>query len=218
MDTITEKIRLALGQTLMLEPSNPYYHCFNTGGVECEVGGFLYSLVRMIKPKYILETGTHKGISASYMGLAMSDNTMPGNLDTIEYDLANYKDAKDLFSKLIINDYVISNLCLVKDFVPRKEYDLMFLDTEVNLRLHELIKFFPHLKYGGYIFIHDMPYSLCQNNVNPDHPEFKHWPIGEIPLQVTEWIKEDKLRPMFFPNPRGMMGLYKPTPDEHKWL
>ena len=49
------------------EPTNAEYTCFNYGGVETEVGEFLYGLVRMLKPRNVFETGTHHGVSSSYI-------------------------------------------------------------------------------------------------------------------------------------------------------
>ena len=52
------------------EITNAEFEMFNTGGVEVEVAELLYSLVSVWKPNFILETGTHLGISSAYMGLA----------------------------------------------------------------------------------------------------------------------------------------------------
>ena len=46
---------------------------FNTGGIECEVGELLYGLVRALKPKHILETGTYHGLSSTYMALGLKE-------------------------------------------------------------------------------------------------------------------------------------------------
>jgi hypothetical protein len=89
------------------------------------------------------------------------------------------------------------------------DVDLMFLDTEPDIRFNELRRFYPKLRYGGYVFIHDAPRGLCQGNINPDHPEYKHWPIGTINREVHEWVLDHDLVPFFFGTPRGFMGLYK---------
>ena len=58
---------------LAIEPevAHPTYSMFNSGGVEVEVGEFLHSMVRVTKPMHILETGTHLGVSAAFMALAL---------------------------------------------------------------------------------------------------------------------------------------------------
>ncbi len=43
------------------------YEAFNDGSVEVEIGEFLHGMVRLLKPRYILESGTYFGISSSYL-------------------------------------------------------------------------------------------------------------------------------------------------------
>lgn len=71
IETILEKCP----QLLVSPEHTPHkysYTMITSGGVEIEVGEFLAALVRMVKPNYILETGTHYGLSSSFMGLALS--------------------------------------------------------------------------------------------------------------------------------------------------
>lgn len=84
---------------LLPEPTNAEFKMYNTGGVEQEVGEFLYGLVRILKPNHVLETGTHKGIASSYMGSALKENTK-GKLTTVEYEQTHYTEANLLFAKL----------------------------------------------------------------------------------------------------------------------
>jgi predicted O-methyltransferase YrrM len=191
------------------------YTAFNDGSVECEVGEFLYSIVRILKPRYILETGTYKGVSSSYMGQGLKDNAT-GFLDTLEIEDQHIQTSKQLWNALDLNKWIIPHHLSSGDFNPTYNYELMFLDSEPNLRFGELVKFFPFLTEGGYVFIHDVPPTLCQGNVNPDHPEIKSWPFGDLPEEIKQWVKEDKLRPIHFPNPRGMLGFYK-SGKEYKW-
>jgi len=57
----------------------------------------------------------------------------------------------------------------------------------------------------------------AQGNINPDHPEFKSWPFGDLPQEIKNWVKDGMLRPFHLPNPRGMIGFYKTRMDEYKW-
>ena len=68
---------------------------FNSGSVEVEVAEFLYSFTRLIKPKLVVETGTHKGISALYIALALEKNNQ-GKIKTFEVIGPLQKDAKAL--------------------------------------------------------------------------------------------------------------------------
>lgn len=190
------------------------YKMFDDGGVEQEVGEFLYGMVRILKPKSILETGTYTGVSASYMGMAMKENGY-GLLETVEIDNYHKNRAENLWKKLYIESYVYCWLVSSLEFDPKTTYDMFFLDSEPNLRFKELVKFYPKLKEGGYVFIHDLPRSMTQGNINPDHPEIASWPFGDLPEEIKQWEKSGELVRMHFPNPRGMVGWYKRHKDDY---
>lgn len=192
------------------------YTAFNDGSTECEVGEFLYGLVKILKPRYILETGTYKGISSSYMAQGLKENNT-GFIDTLEIDEGLIQTSKQLWNALELTKWINSMREDCQKFQPQHNYELMFLDSEPYYRYGELKRFFPYLTEGGYAFIHDCPLSLCQGNFNPDHPEFRSWPFGDLPEEIKQWVKEGKLRPMHFPNPRGMVGFYKVRKDEYIW-
>ena len=195
------------------------YSMADDGGVECEVGEFLYSMVRILKPIHILETGTYTGISAMYMGQGLKDNKLPNTeLFTCDIEIQHLDRARKLWQQTQVSDYIFSKQIESLKLEPaQSDYDLMFLDSEPNLRFAELVRFYPYLKPGGYVFIHDTPRSLCQGNVNPDHPEIKSWPFGDLPQEIKDWVKDGNLVPFHFPNPRGMTGFYKPKLEDYIW-
>lgn len=194
------------------------YLAFNDGSVECEVADFLYGMVRILKPKMVFESGTYKGISSAYIAQGLKDNNR-GVLDTCEINDLHIETSKQLWTMLeVFPKWVKPHRIESLKFEAVCNYDLMFLDSEPNLRFHELVRFYPHLSEGGYAFIHDCPPSLTQGNVNPDHPEIESWPFGNLPEEIKQWVREGKLRVIHFPNPRGMIGLYRVRRDEYKWL
>lgn len=196
--------------------SHSKYSAFNDAGVECETGEFLYSMVRLLKPQNILETGTHHGIGASYMGLAAKDNGF-GLVTTIEFIPEIQRVAFDRFARLGLTQHVQSILGRVEGFAPTTTYGLVLLDTEPITRFAELVKFYEHLEPGGFMFIHDTPRGLCQGNVNTDHPEISSWPFGDIPESMQNLVKSGQLRAFHFPTPRGLVGFYKVHPEDVKW-
>lgn len=198
------------------EPSNPQYLCFNTGGVEVEVGEFFYGLVRMMKPKAILETGTHKGISAAYMAGALKDNSdrgAYGTITTVEFLEPNYEESKDLFAKLGLENFIKQELkdAASCDFGDT-QFDFIFLDTEPQTRFSELVKFYKNLRPGGYLGIHDLHPHMHQIE-NLEHGFA--WPYGPIPVAMDNLVKEKKLVPFHFRTPRGLTMFYKPTEYDH---
>jgi len=189
------------------------FHSFNDAGVEIEVGEFLYALVRILKPANVLETGTHHGIGASYMGQALKDNG-EGHLDTIEFLPEIYSRAIKRITDLKLLREVSVHLTDARAFVPVNKYQLILLDTEPQTRFEELLRFFPCLEPGGFVFIHDLHRHMHQIE-NKDHGFA--WPFGPIPEEMKYLIKRGHLVPFHFPTPRGLTGFYKPSKEDFKW-
>lgn len=201
-----------------LEPSDATYLCFNTGGVEVEVGEFLYGLVRMIKPGLILETGTHKGISAAYMAAALEANTKQGGvgkLVTVEFLEPNYLESKELFDKMGIAGYIKQVMADAMQFTHNGgNFDLIFLDTEPQTRFAELERFYPQLNDGGFIMIHDLHPHMHQI---PNEEHGFAWPYGKIPNGMADLVTSGKLIPFHFRTPRGFTLFYKPGAEDYQF-
>lgn len=199
--------------------TNRGYQMFNTGSVEVEVAEFLYGLVRMLKPGRILDTGTHYGISALYMGQALKDNGENGIVISLEHDRTYAEKAQELWGNAgLLNKQIFCEIGNSLDFDFKDDpYDLMFLDTEPQIRFQELVKFYPHLKEGGFVFLHDLPRGFCKGNINPQHPEIESWPWGKVPEEMNKLLSEGKLTKWHFPNPREMAGFYRVREDDYKW-
>lgn len=121
------------------------YEAFNSGSVEKEVGEILYSFARILKPNHILDLGTHKGISAAYMGLACRDNGK-GIVDTVEYDKSHFDDAKRLWNTMSLDEYIFQYKCSVDEFInDAVVYDMILIDTEPSTRWEELERFMHNL-------------------------------------------------------------------------
>lgn len=193
------------------------YSMYDSGGTELCVSEYLWALVRLLKPEHILETGCYTGVSSLYMAQALKDNGF-GNLLTLEIENTHKLRAENLWNSCGVSDYVKCILTPSLEYyeLSNKQYDLIFLDSEPGIRFAELVRFFPYLKEGGYVGIHDLPNSLCQGNVNPDHPEMKSYPYGDLPEQIKEWLKTDKLRMIHFPSPRGLTFFYKPKENDYR--
>ena len=232
MKTITERL-MELDPSLEIHDEGEWnntksrYMAFNSGGVECEVGEFLYSLVRMIKPQRILETGTHLGIGAFYMGLALKDNEEvtpepqtiygePGHLDTVEFIEEIYAKAVHRIVTVGLESYVTCHLADARQFLPEmgNRYNLILLDTEPQTRFEEFIKFWDYLIEGGFVFIHDLNRHMHQLPVE-DHEW--GWPFGKVPEFMTSLVRRREALPWHFPTPRGITGFYKAAEVDFKW-
>jgi len=199
------------------QPFNPSisgFSSFNDAGIEVETGEFLYAMARVLKPHNILETGTHWGIGASYMGQALKDNHT-GHLDTIEFLPEIHQRAKQRMTDLELDDVVTCHFGDVRLFNPEgKTYEMILLDTEPQTRFEELLKFYDNLAEGGFIFIHDLHRHMHQIP-NADHGFA--WPYGKIPKPMIELVRSGKLRPFHFSTPRGLTGFYKVSKDDFEW-
>jgi predicted O-methyltransferase YrrM len=202
--------------SLQDEPSDPRWQCFNTGSVEVEVAEFLYAFVRMTKPTHILETGTHKGISAAYMGTALKDNEQSMDevassvITTIEFEAQHLQDASKLISALSLDPWVHMWYGSSLHYPGMQDLDLIFLDTEPQIRFKEFERFVPFLKPGGYIFIHDLHAHLGQV---PNEEHGFAWPYGSIPEQMRYSLSKGFMRPFSFETPRGLTGFYRVAAD-----
>lgn len=195
------------------EPSNPNYSCYNTGGVEVEVGEFFYGLVRMIKPEYVFETGTHMGISSSFIAQALKDNKR-GLLTTIEIENTHIKTAEERWRRLELWGWVICDKAYSLDYELEYDVDIMILDSEPEFRFKELLRFFHRLKQGGYVFIHDLHPHMHQIE-NLEHGFA--WPYGKLPEDFKELVRSGALRPFHFKTPRGLTGFYKVSGADYRW-
>lgn len=201
----------AIRDSAAAEPGN--YTSFNDAGVETETGEFLYSMVRILKPEHVLETGTHWGVGASYMASGLRDNNK-GKLTTIEFLPEIYNRARLRFEALGLSPWIKQELQDVAQYQSTDTYKLILLDTEPQTRFAELIKFFPSLEPGGFVFIHDLHQHMHQID-NVEHGFA--WPYGKLPQDIIDMVNADDLRPFHFSTPRGLTGFYKPHPGDYTW-
>lgn len=200
--------------------ANPYdpekpgsYSSFNDAGIECETGEFFYAFVRMLKPDHVLETGTHWGVGASYMGQALKDNRK-GHLDTIEFLQEIHQRASQRIRDLGLQDQVTVHFGDVAKFEPQVKYKFILLDTEPQTRFAEAVKFYEFLEPGGFMFIHDLHQHMHQI-ANEEHGFA--WPYGTIPFALRALVLTNKLRPFHIETPRGLTGFYKPHENDYAW-
>lgn len=211
---ITNYLRFLAGtDVLQLSPEDDKYLRFNDAGVEIEVGEFLYALVRISKPELVYETGTHKGIGAMYLGKGLKDNGF-GRLHTHEYEPSHVRDAKRLIELTELADFVVVHQGNSLQINPVGQIDLLFLDTEPQIRFQEFVNLFPHVRPGGFVLIHDLHRHMHQIE-NEEHGFA--WPYGKVPYEMLRLEQEGKIRPVHFGTPRGLTLFYKPTEHDYQW-
>jgi hypothetical protein len=212
MNNITQLISEKGNLSILNEPTDSGFKMFNTGGVECEVGEFLYSMVRIMKPKEVLETGTHCGISSTYMGLALKENGLGGKITTL--DLVYHEEAKKLHSALELNEFIKQIEGNSLNFCAETTYSMVLLDTEPILRFAEFEKFYDSVTPGGLIIIHDLHPNLSYNTFQDKSLPYSHWPFGNfIPTIGDKFIKKFRVQLLSLPTPRGITIFQKESYD-----
>jgi len=186
----------------------PGYQCFNSGGVEVEVAEFLYSLVHLLKAKTILETGTHLGISSTYMAQALKELGR-GTITTLEVIPELWEQAKQLWEKLQLTDFIDSHLksSLEVELSLSTELDILFLDSEPQYRFDELLRFWHFVKPGGIIMIHDMDENIGFHNTwtkLESGEEIYSWPYGDFKEKIGSLISQHEVQVISFGTPRGL--------------
>lgn len=119
-----------------------------------EVGWLLYGIVRATKPLFCVETGTHKGLSAMFIGSALRDNGY-GKLATI--DIENRGQEKIIRDRGISDEWISCHIMESTSFIPFEKIDFLFLDAEhgYDAVIEELEYFRIYLSGGAIICIDD---------------------------------------------------------------
>lgn len=113
-------------------------------------GRLLKMLVRMIRPKYVLELGTFSGYSA----LSMAEGLEPGSeLHTFEIFDEQEDFLRPWFEKSPYADLIHLHIGNAMDLVPQMDvkWDMAFIDADKRQYVEYYEMVLPRLKAGGYI-------------------------------------------------------------------
>lgn len=137
-----------------------------------DVGEFLSVLIRLVKPKVIVEIGASVGYATLWLGVAAS--SYGGKVLSYELDETRASRAKDNVMKAGLSDVVeiFVEDALKADF---PECDFVFLDADREDYVTHFNNFFPKLKPGGGILANNTLgyFEQLRNYIEMvrDHPE-----------------------------------------------
>ena len=115
-------------------PRPELWHAPDRAATEIEVSQFLAALCVALRPARVLETGAYRGHTSEAIGKALEG---VGHLDSLEIDEAAANEASARVEGLPVTLHRVSSL----DFVPKEPLDLIFFDSEYDLRPTEIVRF-----------------------------------------------------------------------------
>jgi predicted O-methyltransferase YrrM len=150
------------GESLQPEYTAPSFECpeprlwsmFESMTAEKEVLDLLYALVRAAKPRTVVETGTFAGISSTYIARALIENGR-GRLITCEMDPKAHKMAAARFEQQGLSSHIDLRLSSSFDLELPETIDLLYCDSDVNVREEEVRRFIDRVNPFGLILMHD---------------------------------------------------------------
>lgn len=173
-------------------PHPEYWHSPDSEATEIEVSQFIGALVRMIKPSFVLETGTYHGHTSLEIGLALKENGF-GVLVSIEKDPATnqiaYKMLRDKEDEVGGIPITLLNQSTL-DYTPFDTIDFGFFDSWQEGRHEEFLRYHNQgfIKPGAIVAFHDSA---------PHHQVYK--------LVKEHLIDHGYISTIQFHTPRGLL-------------
>ena len=147
---------------------------------------FLLKTIKKINAKDILELGRAIGYSAISMA-RLSDDI---HIDTIERDQKMYEEALKNVKDAALNDQITLNFMDIRDYVPSKKYDLIFVDAAKGQYYNYLNQFIDYLKEDGVMFFDNMVF----HGLTKDPDAIKNRNTRSLVKKINkfkELVKED---------------------------
>ncbi|MDY3092672.1 MAG: O-methyltransferase [Erysipelotrichaceae bacterium] len=147
---------------------------------------FLLKTIKKINAKDILELGSAIGYSAISMA-RLSDDI---HIDTIERDQKMYEEAFKNVKDAALNDQITLNFMDIRDYVPSKKYDLIFVDAAKGQYYNYLNQFIDYLKEDGVMFFDNMVF----HGLTKDPDAIKNRNTRSLVKKINkfkELVKED---------------------------
>lgn len=180
-------------------PNPERWRCYDGMATEVEVLQFLYALVRMLKPKVCIETGTYLGYGSYHIGRALYDNEEGGRLYTAEPDVNLCHKARGMLDAGGLKD-VVQVLCtagvkMIDGLITGRKVDFAFLDSNLDTRIEEMHCLKRGLAPSAVIAVHDSN-TFHDSNNGPRTP-------------FLNFAHNEGYQVLNFDTPRGLMLLRK---------
>jgi predicted O-methyltransferase YrrM len=175
-------------------PHPEYWHSPDSEATEIEVSEFIGSLVRLIQPEFVLETGSYNGHTTLEMSRALHMNNH-GRGVSVESD-ALLAERAERYIQNIMGEYNRMQIINVNsmEYAPLEDIDFAFFDSWQEGRHLEFRRFYDmgRLKSGAIVAFHDTA---------PHHQVRKHvLPLGQTDEEISAYISL-----IDFHTPRGLI-------------
>ena len=160
---------------------------YDSLSAEVEVLDFLKALVITLKPELVVETGTFSGLSTLRIAEGLKQNGV-GRVITCEWDKKVYAAAKKRFAESGLAKWIDARNESSLEMKITGCIDVLFCDSDPDLREQEVRHFLPQMSPYGLILIHDA--SSHMKNVRE----------GALRLEA-----EGLISVLLLPTPRGLV-------------
>src|SRR5579875_2449111 len=175
-------------------PHPEQWSMFDSMSAELEVLELLATLVTTLKPKLVVETGSFLGVSTEWIARGLERNAQsgvgePGKVISCEYDPVVYARARERFGpENPLSRFVDLRNESSLEMPVEGTIDLLFSDSDPELREKEVRRFLPQMSPWGLIVIHDASSHLKT--------------VREAALKMES---EGLLSVLMLPTPRGLV-------------
>ncbi len=135
-------------------PHPELWKMYDSMSAEVEVLDFLKALVITLKPNLVVETGTFMGVSTLAIAEGLKQNGF-GRVITVEFDPKVFAKAQERFESSRLATWIEARNHSSLDLQVDGTIDLLFSDSDINVRESEVRRLLPQLSPNGLILIHD---------------------------------------------------------------
>jgi predicted O-methyltransferase YrrM len=167
-------------------PRPERWSMYDSMTAEAEVLEFLRTLVTTVKPELVVETGSFLGVSTLWMAEGMKANGF-GKIVSCEYDSKVFAAVKEKIAGHALAGFIELRNESSLEMVVEGTIDLLFVDSDPDIREAEVRRFLPQVRPTGLVLMHD-----ASSHMKTVRAAFK--------LEA-----EGLLSCVFLPTPRGMV-------------
>ena len=168
-------------------PHPERWHMYDSMTAEVEVLELLRTLVTTVKPQLIVETGSFLGVSTLWMAEGLKANGF-GKVISCEFDPVVFAKADERIAQSGLAEWIDLRNESSLDMQVTGPIDILYSDSDVDIREAEVRRFLPQIRPNGLILMHDASSHMKV--------------VREAALKLED---EGLLSCLLLPTPRGLV-------------